>query len=131
MANEEEEEESLPSEQRKYKTEQGDRATVLSSSVQLSGKRNKRIKKPDTQNMSKREIVETKKKNMLENQIYFWFEASVASSFPKIFDWKEDLFCIIPHRSAWNLYPYSYTHSPFCHLYVFLGPSAPPPVCFL
>jgi hypothetical protein len=66
---------------------------------------------------------------MLENQIYFWFEASVASSFPKSSIGRRIYFALFHIDLHGTFYPYSYTHSPFCHLYVFLGPSAP--MCFL
>lgn len=64
--------------------------------------------------MSKREMVETKKYVGKPNLFLVWSLSSIF--FPKIFDWKEDLFCIIPHRSAWNLlslflYPLSFLPS--------------------
>lgn len=94
------EDESLTYEQRKTQ----DRARPLSSSVHLSAERNKtaEMKYVYIGLEYKRKDVKGKKKCVGKPNLFL--VPSFCSIFsPKTFDWKEDLFCIIPHRSACNL----------------------------
>jgi hypothetical protein len=73
--------------------------------------------------MSKREKVE--EKNMLEKQIYFWFQASVASSFPKPSIGRRIYFALSHIDLHETFYPCILSsYSPLYHLDIFLALSA-------